>query len=615
MKARVAQALGFVALIFVLVCINVLYSGYLLPSFTTLESLPETTRNEPVRGSQMQRKAVVLQEPVKEASSEEVVAFLDPVEKASEQIKPDASVVKTTPTTTDKRLVIWTYPMPPAGDLLMLGENEVLYCAYRLACPQQWTPTAQRLNLRQLTRDTPYQQAVLQQMLLKIAQGKSYPDHVQSLTLLAMVQKNKDICVRSWGDFETVICVEDLPKYADYRPELYAKESLPTAPLIPSSKPNLDTLHFNTFRYPNGWRGNSGDEIQDLTGVQFQPFISDFFNRDHGWKKATGQIVANAWFGNPLNFPKNMEKTVDPTFVSVHFSGGGIWSMDEKNRPNVLSYFKDYYTKEVGPVGARDSGTLAFLQKHNITSYLSRCMTLMLQYGCQCTDCPAECPQKDLIVVNDVKDADLPETIREKLKGAKRVTAKMMFQRDSKSFPKTFEYAFDLLETYSKQAKLVITSRLHSALPSFAMGTPVIFVNPKKLPGGGGGRLSGILDLLHVYEPGDKWTFDLENPPPNPGVHIADRNRASLWNYLKRRSSYYEDTARLHGMIPLQRLGKDQSFPNLFGDFHFVVGPDATMSWQFVRAIEYVPAKAPEGRTMATASRHCTMRLTVENLR
>lgn len=61
----------------------------------------------------------------------------------------------------------------------------------------------------------------------------------------------------------------------------------------------------------------------------------------------------------------------------------------------------------------------------------------------------------------------------------------------------------------------------------------------------------------------------------------------SFWNYLKRRSSYYEDTARLHGMIPLQQLGKNHQTPGIHDIFHFVISTD-TPTWQFLRAIEYV---------------------------
>merc|ERR1719453_2302129 len=45
--------------------------------------------------------------------------------------------------------------------------------------------------------------------------------------------------------------------------------------------------------------------------------------------------------------------------------------------------------------------------------------------------------------------------------------------------------AYRMLSKYAK-ARLVITSRLHVAMPSVALGTPVIFVYDVNLPGGGG---------------------------------------------------------------------------------------------------------------------------------
>jgi exopolysaccharide biosynthesis predicted pyruvyltransferase EpsI len=63
--------------------------------------------------------------------------------------------------------------------------------------------------------------------------------------------------------------------------------------------------------------------------------------------------------------------------------------------------------------------------------------------------------------------------------------------------PRKFQKAEALLEKYA-QAKLVITSRLHCALPCIALGTPIIFI-PKDITDV---RYSGYLDILDWYEMG-----------------------------------------------------------------------------------------------------------------
>ena len=59
-----------------------------------------------------------------------------------------------------------------------------------------------------------------------------------------------------------------------------------------------------------------------------------------------------------------------------------------------------------------------------------------------------------------------------------------------------FRWAFEYLEMYAS-AKLVVTSRIHSALPSIALGTPVVFMDGNDLPGGQRTRVQGLLPLFH----------------------------------------------------------------------------------------------------------------------
>ena len=80
---------------------------------------------------------------------------------------------------------------------------------------------------------------------------------------------------------------------------------------------------------------------------------------------------------------------------------------------------------------------------------------------------------------------------------------------------KRFKEAEELLRRYA-QAKLVITSRLHCALPCLAFDTPVIFVN-KNLEDP---RFAGLLEYMKSYSVEEfkyKITeIDVENPEPNP---------------------------------------------------------------------------------------------------
>jgi len=94
-----------------------------------------------------------------------------------------------------------------------------------------------------------------------------------------------------------------------------------------------------------------------------------------------------------------------------------------------------------------------------------------------------------------------------------------------------FEIAKDMLQKYST-AELVITSRIHCALPCLAMGTPVIYIN---------GfdsfddtcRFEGILELFNridVDVNSGKFTtnFSFEGNKINENIQISNKD-----NYLK----------------------------------------------------------------------------------
>ena len=74
-------------------------------------------------------------------------------------------------------------------------------------------------------------------------------------------------------------------------------------------------------------------------------------------------------------------------------------------------------------------------------------------------------------------------------------------------------------------------------------GVPVLFINGPTLPGGGGGRTSGLLELFNVatvntatkkleFQNGH---FDWRDPPRNPNPELAGRLRASFWNTIRKK--------------------------------------------------------------------------------
>ena len=191
------------------------------------------------------------------------------------------------------------------------------------------------------------------------------------------------------------------------------------------------------------------------------------------------------------------------------------------------------YLKEREPIGRRDSRTLDLLRTHGVKAYFSGCLTLMLKN-------PNVGQRSEHIYITNVSQhlvKLLPLTVQEKatylehnMKGSERL--------DSLS---RFSAAYQLMQKYGS-AKLVVTQRIHCALPCVAMGTPVIFINSPHMPGGGGAKtesspcITGLTDMFHTLDMYDmsrqrarQWlaNFPWKSPPPNPNLSVIMRLRAT----------------------------------------------------------------------------------------
>lgn len=160
------------------------------------------------------------------------------------------------------------------------------------------------------------------------------------------------------------------------------------------------------------------------------------------------------------------------------------------------------YLKKIEPIGCRDKNTQRCLESFGIKAYFSSCLTTTLDIKYASDE-----PRKG-IVLSDVEFTIESGRLRydqvKKLFPLKRSLNRFRYLRSvekeltpilqkykgeevcytthsaplSTSHEERFALAEDLLKTYAK-AKLVVTSRIHAALPCLALGTPVILVTNK----------------------------------------------------------------------------------------------------------------------------------------
>lgn len=174
-----------------------------------------------------------------------------------------------------------------------------------------------------------------------------------------------------------------------------------------------------------------------------------------------------------------------PPHVIPVFLGLSFYASTQLPR-ELVDYFRCY-----APIGCRDESTLQLIRQYHIPAYLFGCVTALLPRG-------YKAPGKN----GAVFFVDVPES----------------FEEYFKSYGKTFDriervthirpvggihgqaYMRDetktLLERYSSEAELVVTSRLHCMSPCLAMGVPLIPVTDNIST-----RMAWIDRYLQIYTP------------------------------------------------------------------------------------------------------------------
>ncbi len=299
-------------------------------------------------------------------------------------------------------------------------------------------------------------------------------------------------------------------------------------------------------------RKNIGDYIQSLAASQFFETIDYHIQQEYIDKFTTGgecvKVIMNGWFmSNPNNWPPSAD--ILPLFVSFHITPGAYNKM--------LSHEGVEYLKKHEPIGCRDMDTMETLLKNGISAYYSSCLTLTLGLKYKENEKSGEIifvdpyyefhrnTNKRISLIPISKSiVTLLFNYRLVMKIAKRFFFKSLFVKRNKILYKIesilraacfyrvyktkftdelltqatyithiqepspvdmsaerFEIANELVKRYAK-ASLVVTSRIHAALPCLGIETPVIFTtldNPYKGKNiHSVGRFKGLSDLFRI---------------------------------------------------------------------------------------------------------------------
>ena len=354
---------------------------------------------------------------------------------------------------------------------------------------------------------------------------------------------------------------------------------------------------------------NLGDDMQSYALEKFLPhvdYLIDLENLD-SFYTPTGEKVAaflGGWYlHSPLNWPPSPFLKLLP--ISFHLSnreGRGIFTLTD---------YGATWLKKISPIGCRDEGTAEFLEVHGVPAYVSGCCTLTIKPFADVekhgkivlVDCPKEVvafvkknTQKKVVTLSHRYAAPKfpPEVVAYAEEHDKKDIIPTSHEpklfdepHDEVYYKGSWSYRRALMEgllRFYQGASLVVTKRLHVALPCLAMGVPVLMIN-------GEGKLfhyrfstftpyinhatqkdlltdnstfddAALEDLiLDTPYPNDaaseyteytfldipfinnmstedlfskKFSFDFDNPPPNPGGHekFAERISAACEKFI-----------------------------------------------------------------------------------
>lgn len=222
--------------------------------------------------------------------------------------------------------------------------------------------------------------------------------------------------------------------------------------------------------------GNLGDSVQNIAIENLYKKIGTppcdllCVNRDElsHYNGEKCKLVMQAYFGySNGTFPLPWSDKIIPIFLGFHISSGN------HGREHFINANVQEKMKPFQPIGCRDRNTRDFLRGFGLDAYFSGCMTLTF-------DKRESEPENGKIFIVDLNKRTLkhlPKRIR-KL-GDFSITHVHQFEKYpiSESDAEIFENkAREILNRYKNEAKLVITSRIHVAMPCVAMGIPVIFI-------------------------------------------------------------------------------------------------------------------------------------------
>jgi hypothetical protein len=218
-------------------------------------------------------------------------------------------------------------------------------------------------------------------------------------------------------------------------------------------------------------RNNLGDIIQGLAAKQFLPENAEAANREDlaSLENEDGFLLANGWYQHYFDKFPAPEKIV-PFYISVHIAA--------RTEFLKIKHIREHF-KANAPIGCRDIQTVWLLRGYGIPAYISGCLTLTFR-----NENIGLTSHNEVIWVDNVNHP-IPINVELKLKellpngfvkiSHDPVSRNLDFNTYLKDNTENVKHFFEMY----KSAKLVLTTKIHCALPCIAFGIPVLLIHPR----------------------------------------------------------------------------------------------------------------------------------------
>lgn len=255
---------------------------------------------------------------------------------------------------------------------------------------------------------------------------------------------------------------------------------------------------------------NIGDDIQAYATRRFLPHTDYIIDREKldSFYTETGEkvavIMAGWYLYDHLSWPPS--PFIKPLPISMHFDT--IESTDVGGDITRNFIFEDYgasWFLENGPTGCRDKNTETLLKKFCIPSYFSGCITLTLEKF------------EDVEKHGRICLVDIPKVACEYIIEKAKTECVEMTQiaKNPKLSWESREKRVEQQLQYYQGASLVVTTRLHVALPCLALGVPVLLIKEDASLNRIGTYLKYINHVTIDELISGEFNYDFDNPLQN----------------------------------------------------------------------------------------------------